>query len=246
MARGRAVVALPADTFESAGLLFHSLGDKYVRAVAEVARCVPLMVPAIADLLDIDAVLEHVDGVMMTGALSNVHPPRYGEQAADTHKPFDERRDDLTLELIRRCLARGRPLLCVCRGFQELNVALGGTLEGELQAAPGRIDHRAPKASELDVLYGPAHDIEIVAGGVLEDILGSRRIKVNSLHRQGLARVADGLSIEATAADGVVEAVSVREARNFALGVQWHPEYKAASNPHSVKLFEAFGRAVRS
>lgn len=244
--RARPLVGFPADTYEKGSHLYHSVGDKYLRAVAEVAGCIPVMIPAMADAVDIDAVLDHLDGVLMTGAVSNVHPPRYGEAATEEHGPYDLVRDDLTLRLIRACLARGLPLFCVCRGFQELNVALGGTLEGELQRVPGRLDHRERDLPDVDDRYGPVHAVHVTPGGLLERILGRREIMVNSLHRQGIALLADGLVVEARAPDGVIEAVSVRGAANFALGTQWHPEWKAATNPDSVKLFTAFGDAVRA
>jgi putative glutamine amidotransferase len=238
------LVGLPADTADLDGLVFHSAGDKYVRAVAEVARCNAVVIPSIGEG-QLDALLDHLSGVMLTGALSNVHPPHYGADALPDHEPYDQARDATTLALIRKVLARGMPLLCICRGFQELNVALGGTLEGEVQRGGGRLDHRAPKLAELDQRYGPLHNIDITPGGRLEAIMGSRRIRVNSLHRQAVARLAEGLIVEALAPDGVVEAASVKGAAGFALGVQWHPEYKAAANPDSVKLFEAFGDAAR-
>jgi len=238
------LVALPADTYVSDNLVFHSVGDKYVRAVAEVARCATVVIPALGDG-QIDALLDHLSGIVLTGALSNVHPPHYGAQASPDHEPYDHGRDSTTLSLIAKVLARGMPLLCICRGFQELNVALGGTLEGEVQRAEGRLDHRAPKLPELDERYGPLHPIDITPGGRLEAILGTRRISVNSLHRQAVGRLADGLAAEALAPDGIVEAASVKGAAGFALGVQWHPEYKASANPDSVKLFEAFGDAAR-
>jgi putative glutamine amidotransferase len=239
------LVALPADTTELDGLVFHSVGDKYVRAVAEVAGCATVVLPATGEA-QLDASLDHLSGMVLTGALSNVHPPHYGGEAGPEHEPYDHHRDATTLALIGKVLERGMPLLCICRGFQELNVALGGTLEGEVQRGEGRLDHRAPKSPELDARYGPLHDIEITPGGRLEAILGSRRIRVNSLHRQAIARLAEGLDVEARAPDGVVEAASVRGAAGFALGVQWHPEYKASANPDSVKLFEAFGNAARA
>ncbi|MGE3773362.1 MAG: gamma-glutamyl-gamma-aminobutyrate hydrolase family protein [Gammaproteobacteria bacterium] len=242
----RPLVGVPADTDMHGPHLYHSAGDKYLRAVAEVAQCLPLVIPAMADALDLDALLAQLDGILLTGAVSNVHPPHYGEVPSVAHEPYDLVRDDLTLALIRRCLARGLPLFCICRGFQELNVALGGTLEAELQRGAGRLDHRAPEFDELDRRYGLVHDIELVPGGMLATLLGKTRTRVNSLHRQGLARLADGLVVEAHAPDGIVEAVSVRGATAFALGVQWHPEYRAADNPDSVKLFGAFGEAVRA
>jgi putative glutamine amidotransferase len=245
MTRPSPLVGLPADTYENHGFLFHSLGDKYVRAVAEVSRCTPLMIPSV-DILHLDDLLSHFDGVLMTGAVSNVHPPHYGEEPTADHEPYDHARDAVTLRLIRAVIERGIPLFCICRGFQELNVALGGTLETELQRGEGRLDHRAPKSHDVDVRYAPAHKISIVPGSFLERIIGKRETMVNSIHRQGIRKLAPGLAIEATAPDGIIEAVSVKDARAFAFGTQWHPEFKAAQNPDSVKLFEAFGDAVRA
>jgi putative glutamine amidotransferase len=240
------LVGLPADTYESHGFLYHSIGDKYVRAVAEVANCTPVMIPAIMDALHLDALLDRFDGILMTGAVSNVHPPHYGEQPSADHEPYDHARDQLTLRLITRTIERGIPLFCICRGFQELNVVMGGTLETELQRNEGRLDHRAPKHDDVDVRYAPSHLINIRPGGMLERILGKRETMVNSIHRQGIKRLAPRLAVEATAPDGIIEAVSVREAKTFAFGTQWHPEFKAMNNPDSVKLFTAFGDAVRA
>jgi putative glutamine amidotransferase len=239
------LVGLPADTNENAKLVFHSLGDKYARAIAEVSQCLPVMIPSLAEAMDLDALLEHFDGIVMTGAISNVHPPHYGGEPTADHEPYDHSRDTLTLRLIKAVIARGIPLFCICRGYQELNVVLGGTLEAEIQRGEGRLDHRSRKVDDLDVKYGPVHPIAITPGGVLERILGKRETMVNSLHRQGIARLAPGLEVEARAPDGIIEAVSVKGAKTFAFGAQWHPEYKAANNPDSVKLFRAFGDAVR-
>ncbi len=240
------LVGLPADTYENHGFLFHSLGDKYVRAVAEVSRCTPLMIPSMIDALHLDQLLDPFDGILMTGAISNVHPPHYGEDATADHEPYDHARDAITLKLIRAVIDRGIPLFCICRGFQELNVVLGGTLETELQKGEGRLDHRAPPSPDTDVRYAPAHSIAIAPGGMLERILGKSETRINSIHRQGVKKLAPGLNVEATAPDGVIEAVSVKNAKAFAFGTQWHPEYKAASNPDSVKLFTAFGDVVRA
>jgi putative glutamine amidotransferase len=239
------LVGLPSDTYEKNSLLFHSLGDKYVRAVSDVAQCLPVMIPAIAEAMDLSALLDHFDGILMTGATSNVHPPHYGGEPSADHEPYDHHRDTLTLKLIRAVIDRGMPLFCICRGFQELNVVLGGTLETEVQRGDGRLDHRSRKVEDMDVRYGPIHAISITPGGVLEGILGKREIKVNSLHRQAVATLAPGLNVEARAPDGIIEAVSVKGAKAFAIGTQWHPEYKVANNPDSVRLFKAFGDAVR-
>ncbi len=240
------LVGLPADTYENHGFLFHSLGDKYVRAVAEVSKCTPVMIPSIIDALHLGQLLDHFDGILMTGAVSNVHPPHYGEDPSADHEPYDHARDAITLKLIRHVIDRGIPLFCICRGFQELNVVLGGTLETELQRGEGRLDHRARKSEDTGIRYGLTHSIAIAPGGQLERMLGKQETMINSIHRQGIKKLAPGLVAEATAPDGVIEAVSVKGAKSFAFGTQWHPEYRAQNNPDSVKLFEAFGDAVRA
>jgi putative glutamine amidotransferase len=218
-------VGLPADTYENHGFLFHSLGDKYVRAVAEVSKCTPLMIPSMIDAVHLDELLNPFDGILMTGAVSNVHPPHYGEEPTTDHEPYDHARDAITLKLIR---------------------AMGGSLETELQKGEGRLDHRAPQSDDTDVRYGPKHKIAITKGGMLERIIGKSETMVNSIHRQGVKKLAADLNAEAIAPDGIIEAVSVKGAKSFAFGTQWHPEYKAANNPDSVKLFTTFGDAVRA
>jgi putative glutamine amidotransferase len=240
------LVGLPADTHESHGFLYHSLGDKYVRALAEVAKVTPVMIPSMIDALHLDGLLDHFDGILMTGAVSNVHPPHYGEEPTTDHEPYDHARDAMTLTLIKAVIERGIPLFCICRGFQELNVALGGSLETELQRGDGRLDHRAPKSEDVNVRYAPRHSIAVTKGGMLQRILGKSETMVNTIHRQGIKKLAPGLTAEATAPDGVIEAVSVKGAKAFAFGTQWHPEFRAAENPDSVKLFGAFGDAVRA
>ena len=223
----------------------HAVGQKYLTAVIDGARGTPVMVPALGKDLDLDELLERVDGLILTGSLSNVHPAQYGAAPAPAAEPYDEARDATTLPLIRMAIDRSVPLLAICRGFQELNVALGGTLHAEVHAVPGRDDHRAPQEKDLDLRYGPKHPVSFVPGGAFERIAGAREVWVNSLHRQGIDRLAPGLAAEGHAPDGTVEAVRVKDAPGFALGVQWHPEYKAAANPFSMKLYGAFGEAAR-
>lgn len=239
------LIGLPADTYEKDGLGFHSIGDKYVRAVAEVAKCIPVMIPNIADVLDMEALLARLDGIVITGATSNVHPPHYGAAESPDHEPYDHSRDATTLRLIKAVIARGMPLFCICRGFQELNVVMGGTLETEIQRKQGRLDHRA-KPGSVEDRYGLAHDINITEGGRLAQILGKTKTRVNTVHRQGIGKLAPGLTIEATAPDGIIEAVSITGAKGFNIATQWHPEYRASENADSVKLFEAFGNAARA
>jgi putative glutamine amidotransferase len=223
----------------------HTVGEKYLTAISVGAGGTPVIVPALGHALDIKQLLRRVDGLVLTGSLSNVHPIRYGAEAHAAAEPYDEARDATTLPLITEALEIGVPLLAICRGFQELNVALGGTLHAEVHAVSGRDDHRAPQIEDLDHRYGPRHPVRFVAGGIFERIAGQSEVWVNSLHRQGIDRLAPGLIAEGHAPDGTVEAVRAEDQSIFALGVQWHPEYKAAANPFSMKLYGAFGDEAR-
>lgn len=225
---------------------FHVVGRKYVDAVVHGSRCLPLLLPPLGDALDIDGLLDQADGVMLTGSVSNVHPAHFAQTAVNPELPLDPARDATTLPLIRGALALGVPLFAICRGFQEINVALGGSLHQAVHAVPGIRDHREDKEASIDVQYGPAHPLHVKPGGALARVLGGAAdIVVNSLHGQGVDRLGEGLVVEASAQDGLVEAFSVSGSRAFALGVQWHPEWKMRENPVSLKLFEAFGRACR-
>jgi putative glutamine amidotransferase len=223
---------------------FHIAGQKYVDAV-RLAGCLPLVVPS-AQAHELDELLDHADGVFLTGSPSNVHPRHFDELVHDTQLPLDPTRDDWTLPLIPKALARGIPLFAICRGFQETNVALGGSLHQAVQEQSGLMDHRADDEQPVDVQYGPSHPVQVLPGGLLDMLIGAGEIQVNSLHGQGVKRLAPGLRIEATAPDGVVEAFTRPDAPGFNLGVQWHPEWKARENPVSMKLLRAFGDACRS
>ena len=240
------LIAVPADVKAVENYHWHASPDTYLKALIRVAKAVPLIVPALSDEFDIEAVLERVDGVMLTGSASNVHPDRYGVPPSVAHEPFDPERDRLTERLIRSTLDRGLPLLCICRGHQELNVALGGTLHAEVQEIEGRMDHRAIKHQEQRERFAIRHDVAIEPGGFLETIVGKEPIRVNSLHRQAIDRLAEDLQVEATAPDGTIEAVSVKNAKSFALGVQWHPEYWAETDAASAAIFQAFAKACRA
>jgi len=240
------LIGLPACVFNVGLLPFHGVGDKYVRAVATAAQATPVMIPALGNLLSLSNIVDGLDGIVITGSASNVHPTLYGEEPSPRAEPYDEARDATALDLIRIALDKSVPLFAICRGIQELNVALGGTLQSEVHDEPGRLDHREVDTDDLDIRYGPQHKIALAPDGVIAKLLGTTEIDVNSLHRQAIARVAPPLKIEATAEDGTVEAVSVTGAETFALGVQWHPEYKVMENAHSVRLFEAFGDAARA
>ncbi len=243
---GKPLIGLPACIKQIDGMPYHSVQDKYLRAVVEAAGGLPLIIPAYGDETEPERLIGMLDGLMLTGSPSNVHPIHYGREAHPAAEPHDEERDATTLPLIGKALEAGLPLLAICRGFQELNVALDGTLHALVHEVPGRRDHRRPQHEDLDVQYGPQHPIDITPGGAFHGLLGKTRIMVNSLHNQALDRVSGRLMVEAVAEDGTVEAVSVKDATGFALGVQWHPEYKALENPDSTRLFAAFGAAARA
>ncbi|MDY8108572.1 gamma-glutamyl-gamma-aminobutyrate hydrolase family protein [Fulvimarina sp. 2208YS6-2-32] len=239
------LIALPADVRTFENYCWHAAPDTYLKALTRVAGSIPILVPAMAEEIDVEALLARVDGVMLTGSVSNVHPDRYGAPPSVAHEPFDPDRDRMTERLIRTTIAMGVPLLAICRGHQELNVAFGGTLVPELQEVEGRMDHRAIKHHEQRERFAIRHDVAIERGGLLASIVGPGPIRVNSLHRQGIDRLGDGLTVEARAPDGTIEAVSVTTAASFALGVQWHPEYWAETDAASRAIFEAFAAACR-
>ncbi|BDI05797.1 gamma-glutamyl-gamma-aminobutyrate hydrolase family protein [Sphaerotilus microaerophilus] len=226
---------------------FHVAGKKYVDAV-RLAGALPLVVPS-ASPAELDVLLDLADGVLLTGSPSNVHPSHYGEEVYDQRLPLDPVRDDWTLPLIPKALQRGIPLLAICRGFQEANVALGGSLHQAVQEVPGKHDHRAPEAAPAEVQYAASHPIVVQRGGWLERLFGvGAELQVNSVHGQGVNRLADGLRVEALAPDGLVEAFSTvptADTPGFALCVQWHPEWLAADNPVSMALLRAFGAACQ-
>ena len=229
----------PAD-----GWRWHAALDTYLKAIAGIGG-VPLLLPSLGAAIDFAALLPRVDGVLLTGSRSNVHPARYGVAPSEKHEPYDLDRDETVFRLIPAALSMGVPLFAICRGFQELNVALGGTLMTEAQERPGSLDHRAPLDLPNDVRFGLKHDVTFEPDSQLGALLCAPCIRVNSVHRQAIDRLAPGLIAEARAPDGTIEAVRVADAESFAFGVQWHPEYLAASDAPSGKLFRAFGEAAR-
>jgi putative glutamine amidotransferase len=221
------------------------VGEKYARAVMDAAGAMPLLIPALAEELGFDELLERVDGLVFTGSPSNVAPHLYQGRPSDPGTLHDPARDATTLPLIRKAVEAGIPVFGICRGFQEMNVAFGGTLHQKLHELPGHLDHRDDTSKPLDVQYGPAHEVMLEEGGLLRTLAATASIQVNSLHSQGIDQLGDPLAVEARAPDGVVEAFRVRAARRFAVAVQWHPEWKVMSNPFSRALFAAFGQASR-
>jgi putative glutamine amidotransferase len=241
----KALIAVAADTRHFDGYDWHCSPNTYLDAAIHVAGVVPLLVPAFRNDVDFDAVLDAVNGVMVTGSKTNVHPSLYGVAPTSAHEPFDEARDATSIPLLRRALERGVPVLAICRGIQELNVALGGTIATEIQELEGRMDHRAVVSDNQAERFKIHQKVSVKEGSCLASILGAGDVKVNSVHRQAIDRLAANLAVEATAPDGTIEAVSVTGAKAFAVGVQWHPEYWARSDAPSRKILSAFGDAVR-
>ena len=224
---------------------YHITGDKYVRAVAVGAGGLPLIIPALGELLDQPTLLENLDGLLFTGSPSNVEPHHYSGPLSAPGTQHDPQRDRTTLPLIKAAVAAGIPLLGICRGFQEINVAFGGSLHQKVHEVEGLLDHREPDDEPLEVQYAPRHALQVQPGGVLAGLGLPREIEVNSIHGQGVQRLAPGLRVEALAPDGLIEAFSVSGAQSFALGVQWHPEWQVRSNPNYLAIFQAFGEACR-
>lgn len=221
------------------------VGEKYLQALIDGADALPLIIPVLADRLDVDDILAHVDGILLTGSPSNVEPYHYAGTRSDPGTLHDPHRDALTLPLARRVLDAGTPLLAVCRGFQEMVVVLGGTLHQKVHEVPGYHSHKENPADPLEVQYGPSHPVTLVEGGMLQGLAGSSSVMVNSLHSQGAARLPGGVSVEAVADDGLIEAFRVDDVPGFALAVQWHPEWQVTQNEFSLAIFAAFGNACK-
>jgi putative glutamine amidotransferase len=226
------------------------VGERNLRAVAEAAGALPLIFAGSPAITDIGALLEVVDGVLLTGARANVHPSHFGLEEDPRHEPYDRDRDALALELTQACVARGVPVFGICRGFQEMNVAFGGSLHPEIRELPGRLNHRAPRLDNGEihpdhtVVFAERHDVRLTPGGVFAKLLGCETIRVNSLHGQGILEPGARIVVEGIAEDDTIEAIRIEGASGFALGVQWHAEYEPHSNPVNRALFSAFGAAV--
>jgi putative glutamine amidotransferase len=225
-------------------------GEKNLRAVAEVTGALPLVFAGIPEITDVAALLDVVDGILLTGARANVHPMRFRTEPNVRHEPYDELRDAVALTLVEACVEKGIPVFGICRGLQEMNVAMGGSLHPEIRELPGRMNHRMPRLENGEihpdptVVFADRHDVTLVPDGVFARLLGCETIRVNSLHGQGIEEPGPRVVIEGLADDGTVEAIRIAQAPGFALGVQWHAEYEAARNPINRKLFEAFGQAI--
>ncbi|PCI05326.1 MAG: gamma-glutamyl-gamma-aminobutyrate hydrolase [Hyphomicrobiales bacterium] len=247
----RPVVGVIGNTYNVENRFVTQLvGEANLRAVADVTGALPMMFAGSPEITDIGALLEVVDGVLLTGARANVHPTRYDTEPSAGYEPYDENRDALALNLVEACVAQGVPIFGICRGFQEMNVALGGSLHPEIRDLPGRMNHRMPRLDngdihpDAEVIFADRHEVRLVPDGEFARILGRDLIRVNSLHGQGILDAGDRVIIEGLAEDGTAEAIRIAEASGFALGVQWHAEYDPQSNPINRALFQAFGDAL--
>ena len=222
----------------------HAASDTYVRATDQLVGAVPVLLPANGCACDVASLVARLDGIILTGSRSNVQPSLYDGPPHDADTPEDAKRDGVTLPLIRAAITAGLPVLAICRGLQEMNVALGGSLHQRLQDLPGRIDHSTPMQPSAGVRQGKAHLVRVVRGSWLHRLVGATEFGVNSLHNQGIDRLAPGLVAEGVASDGTIESVRAIAAPGFAVGVQWHPEYDFEHDSISQRIFEAFGAAV--
>ncbi|SQF94136.1 gamma-glutamyl-gamma-aminobutyrate hydrolase [Paucimonas lemoignei] len=239
------LIGVTACTKQIGAHAYHVSGDKYVRAVAVAAKGLPLILPSLGPFLDPAQILASLDGLLFTGSPSNVEPYHYSGPASAPGTAHDPERDRTTLPLIRAAVAAGVPILGICRGFQELNVAFGGSLHQRVHETGTFMDHREPDNEPVEVQYAPSHAMHVQPGGVLASLGLGSEMCVNSIHGQGIERLAPGLRVEATAPDGLIEAVSVEGSAAFALGVQWHPEWQVSANPDYLAIFQAFGDACR-
>ena len=246
MSAKRPLIGIPADRRMLGAQAYHVAGEKYLSAALDAAGAIPVIIPAIGRELRMDGLLESLHGLLFTGSPSNVEPHHYRGEPSSAGTLHDPQRDQTTLPLIPRAVAAGVPVLGICRGFQEMNVAFGGTLWQKLQEQPGFLDHREAPDQSLETQYAPVHEITLAPGGVLQRLAGgAASVRVNSLHSQGVRELGQGLCVEARASDGVIEAFRVTAARQFALAVQWHPEWRVMDNEFSKALFADFGAACR-
>jgi putative glutamine amidotransferase len=224
----------------------HAGGTMNCEAICEVSGAIPFLIPSDPRFVSVDELVTICDGFLFTGARANVHPEEYGEPATDAHGDFDRDRDALVLPLIRTLVERGQPLMGVCRGFQEVNVAMGGTLYPEIRDLPGRMNHRMPPDGTIEEKFALRHEVQFTPSGPFANLFGSRKVMTNTLHGQGIKTAGPRIEIDGHAPDGTPEAIYVRDAPGFTLSVQWHPEYCAAQDPVSRLLFAAFGEALHS
>jgi len=238
-------VGIPADSRMIGPHPFQAVGEKYIRAILDGSGAQPLLIPSVAPGLDLDALLEQLDGLFLPGSPSNIEPHHYSDEPSYEGNLHDPTRDLTTLNLIPKAIAKGVPVLAVCRGFQEVNVAMGGTLHQKVHEVPGMMNHKEDLSQPLDVQYAPAHALNLAPDGWLARWAGATEVNVNSLHGQGLNKLGANLIAEAMAPDGLIEAIRLDSDDTFLLAVQWHPEWKVTENTFSLEIFKAFGAACK-
>lgn len=222
-------------------------GRRNIEAVSGVAECTPLLIPGVPNAVEIGALLDVLDGVLLTGGRANVHPRHYGEELSERHGDMDEGRDDVALPLVRACIDTGVPILGVCKGIQEMNVAFGGTLHPEVAELPGKHRHRMPKGcKDPEIIFELREHVRLRPGGVLAAMLGTEAIVTNSLHGQAVLEPGARVVVEGWAADDTIEAISIADAPSYAIGVQWHAEYQPELDPVGGTLFRRFGEAAHA
>jgi putative glutamine amidotransferase len=226
------------------------VGEKNLKAIVDVTGALPLMFAGCPELTNVGALLDAVDGILLTGGRANVHPRRFGVEPDVKHEPYDERRDAVAIAVSEACVARGVPLFGICRGLQEMSVAFGCSLHPEIRELPGRVNHRMPRLEDGEihpdhnVVFADRHDVHLTPGGRFAQLYGRETIRVNSLHGQGILNLDCRVVVEGVADDGTIEAIRIADAPGFALGVQWHAEYDPQHNPVNRVLFEAFAQAI--
>jgi putative glutamine amidotransferase len=245
MEGNRPMIGVISDRRMAGAHAFHMVGEKYLQALVDGADAYPVGIPSLAEGIDVLDILDRLDGLFLTGSPSNVEPHHYLGEPSRAGTWHDPERDAAALALIPAAIRAGMPLFAVCRGFQEMNVAFGGSLHQHVHEVPGYHMHKENADDPLDVQYAASHRVDFARGGMLERITGEPQARVNSLHSQGVNRLGEGLQVEATADDGLVEAFTVTDSPGFTLAVQWHPEWKVASNPISAAIYSAYGDACR-
>ena len=245
MFAAKPLIGIPADRRILGLHPFHCVGEKYINAIADGAGAIPVLIPSLGDAINLEEILGRIDGVLLTGSPSNVEPRHYRGPASEPGTWHDSHRDATTLPLIPLAVKAGLPILAICRGFQEMNVAFGGSLHQKLHEVQGLNDHRDDDSQPLEIQYGPAHQVALTRGGQFEQWASAHELTVNSLHSQGVDVLGKGLVVEATSPDGVIEGFRVQDSASFAVAVQWHPEWQFSSNEFSRALFAAFGEAAR-
>ena len=243
--QNRPTIGIVAGTMETNSILWHTVGESNLFALNEISKCNPIIIPALGEKLNLMDILINIDGLFLTGGATNIHPFNYSSNIPRDRDIYDERRDRTSIPLIKIAIKMGLPVFAVCRGFQEVNVALGGSLHSYLHEVAGKFDHRRDRTKTIEYQTLPSHNVTINKNGLLYKIIKRKVIKVNSLHGQGIDRLGKNLRIEAFAEDTTIEAVSLKNSNSWILGVQWHPELSLDHDCISKKLFESYGNACR-